>query len=160
MKSNKKDNIVPNIITLKLELKEILNLYWEVYSLHANQRLRILHFFITIEIVMIGAFFSMYQSNMVNPIILCGGSIMIIFVSIICLLLDIRTTNLIHLTRIAIRKFEDIYEKELPIEMRLFTNIKASMTRPSFSTSVRISYGGIILIGFFLLSLSIKGLIS
>ncbi len=137
-----------------VELKDLLAIYWNYYEFHADQRLRILNYFITIEIVLFGAFFTTVQIFAQNqeiywPCYIVAAAIsMIAFISF---LLDVRTTNLIHLCRVALRTFEQKYTSTLPIEMQLFSHIKSGNVHISFSLLVRTCYGFIIASGFILM---------
>lgn len=143
-----------------VELKDLLTIYWNYYEFHADQRLRILNYFITIEIVLFGAFFTTLQLFAQNqgidwPCYIVAAAIsMIAFISF---LLDVRTTNLIHFSRVALRTFEQKYASSLPMEMKLFSHIKSSNVRISFSLLVRICYGFIIASGFVLMIMIYTG---
>lgn len=158
MKKTKQQN--KPVINEHVELNDLLVLYWSYYEFHADQRLRILNYFITIEIVLFGAFFTTLQifaqNQKINwPCYIVAGAIsMIAFIS---LLLDVRTTNLIHLCRVALRTFEQKYTASLPVEMQLFSYIKSSKVRISFSLLVRTCYGFVIVSGFVLMIMMYTG---
>lgn len=142
------------LIDEHVELKDLVTMYWNYYEFHADQRLRILNYFITIEIVLFGAFFTILQIFAQNqgiywPCYIVAAAISMI--ALISFLLDVRTTNLIHFSRVALRTFEQKYTSSLPREMQLFSYIKSSNVRISFSLLVRVSYGFIIASGFVLI---------
>lgn len=148
------------VIDDHVELNDLLTIYWNYYEFHADQRLRILNYFITIEIVLFGAFFTTLQIFAQNqeiywPCYMVAGAISII--ALISFLLDVRTTNLIHFCRIALRTFEQKYTSSLPREMQLFSYIKSSKVCISFSFLVRICYGFIIACGFVLMVMIYTG---
>lgn len=54
-----------NMSTNSIQPNELMEIYWNYYQLHAEQRFKILEFFITIEIVLIGGFVTVLQTNYV-----------------------------------------------------------------------------------------------
>ena len=89
-----------------VEPGELLELYWNYYALHAEQRMKILELFIAIETVLFGVVASEFTGgNFSDRIIGLAVSI----VALLCFWLDKRTTNLLHQCRVAMRALENDY---------------------------------------------------
>lgn len=136
---NKEKSIEPN---------DLLELYWNYYQLHAEQRFKILEFFISVEIVLFGTFTATIYEH---PHIALVSGILASGVSLICYWLDKRTVELIHHCRIAIRTLEEKYMTSYPEESKLFTNVKNKEKVLNYSKLIRGAYLIVIFIGIIMI---------
>ena len=72
------------------------------------------------------------------------------YIAFVCYLLDLRTTNLLHDCRVAIRKLESEHMNEYADEYKLFSNIKKNEGVFNYSKVIRGIYGIIIFVGIIL----------
>lgn len=134
-----------------VEISDLLNLYWNYYELHANQRMKILELFIAIETVLFGVVATAISNNDFSDRII---SLAISLIAFICFLLDKRTTDLIHQCRMAIRAIEDDYMNSYKDGFKLFSEIKKKEGKLNYSKVIRIIYLSIGLIGLILVIMS------
>ena len=144
-------------ISEELGLKELLSLYTSYYMHHADLRMKLFGEFISVEPALIGGYFGAYKlfketSGAIFP--LCALSIAMSFVAFLILCMDLRTTELLHQVRVALRTLEDTYEYTLPVEMRLFTSVKRNEHKLNFSFLSRVCYALLIFVGFAFLLVS------
>jgi len=119
--------------------KEIREQAWKYFELHANQRMTLFNFYITISTALvagIGVFLNF--GKIPNILIVTLGILMIVF-SIVFWLLDNRTRYFIHLSERVIREIELNYKNEsfriITIEERE-SNAKSRFFRYSFALKV------------------------
>lgn len=93
----------------KLTENDFLNVLWNYFSLHANQRMQLLHFYILLETFVITGFLTFFQlSGDFKAIrVLLSGSI--IFFSLVFKGLDVRAKEMIKYSENAIRYIEKKY---------------------------------------------------
>lgn len=101
-----------------IDNKALLDYYWSYFELHSNQRMQMVNFYITIEVVLIGGLFALLQLK--TPIlwaecVACAG---IALFSLTFWGLDMRTKQLIHACENAIKELEDTFPQGT--EARLF----------------------------------------
>lgn len=130
-----------------IEPNELLNAYMSYYQLHAEQRMKILEFFITIESMLFGAAISTAERI---PSVGIFAYIAVMIVSLICYLLDKRTTNLMHVSRVALRKLETSYMSVYPVKMHLFNQVKSREDKINYSRIIRLMYALVALIALVL----------
>lgn len=103
-KKNDQDNLAIND-------KDWFDVYWNYFSLLSGQRMQMINFYITVEIVLIGALFALL--NFDNRIewaeyVVC---LTISFISLIFFLLDYRTKMMIHWCEELMKDMEHKYKK-------------------------------------------------
>ena len=134
-----------------VEPGELLELYWNYYALHAEQRMKILELFIAIETVLFGVVASEFTGgNFSDRIIGLAVSI----VALLCFWLDKRTTNLLHQCRVAMRALENDYMSGYPNDFKLFSNIKHNEGKLNYSKIIRSIYLFVCLIGVVIIIIS------
>ena len=127
-----------------IEPGELLELYWNYYQLHAEQRMKILEFFIGIETILFGVIASEIPGGNFSDRII---ALAISAIALICFLLDKRTTDLLHHCRIAIRSLEHDYMNRYPDNFKLFSKIKHKEGQLNYSKIIRCIYLFVCLIG-------------
>lgn len=135
-----------------IEPSELLSLYWNYYQLHAELRMKILELFITVETILFGVLAVQFGKNFYLTIII---SVAISIIALVCFLLDIRSTTLLHHCRVAIRETEDKYMNSYPEKLKLFTNIKKHENLIQFSKLIRSCYIALGIAGVILAIISI-----
>lgn len=93
----------------KLTENDFLNVLWNYFSLHANQRMQLLHFYILLETFVITGLLTIFQLNGEFKIFRILLSVAIIFFSIVFKGLDKRAKEMIKYSENAIRYLEKKY---------------------------------------------------
>ena len=101
----------------------MLDLYWNYFELHSNQRMQMINFYITIEIVLIGAFFTLRLQKTSILWAECLVALAIPFISFVFFLLDLRTKLLIKEAERCIKKLEVAFWGDAENEMKLFYSV-------------------------------------
>ena len=134
-----------------IEPSELLELYWNYYELHAEQRMKILELFIAIETVLFGVFASEIPGGSFSDRII---ALAISAIALLCFLLDKRTTNLLHQCRVAMRALENDYMSGYPDDFKLFSKVKHSEGKLNYSKIIRNIYLFVSLIGAVIIIIS------
>lgn len=143
-----------------IDQSKLLDLYWNHFELHSNQRMQMINFYITIEVVLIGGFFTLRLQN--TDIIWAEYlvALAIPFVSLIFFLLDYRTRALIKVCEACIKKLEDMLKEDFNEELMLYHQAekKASKKwfRNTYSRVFWLQFLVVSLVGFLLLYSIIK----
>ncbi len=135
-----------------LEPSELLNLYWNHYQLHAEQRMKITELFIAVETVLFGVYAATFGQNLPLSIII---SIAVLIIGMICYLLDVRSTMLLHDCRIAIRELESRFMPNYSQNMRLFTCIKNHEGLIHYARLIRGCYLSVSLAGIIMIVIAV-----
>lgn len=135
-----------------LEPSELLNLYWNYYQLHADQRMKITELFITVETVLFGVFAAMFGKNLSLMLII---SIAVFIIGLICYFLDVRSTMLLHDCRVAIREIENRFMPNYSQNMKLFTCVKKHEGLIKYSKIIRSCYLSVSLAGIAMIIISV-----
>ena len=120
-----------------ISINSLIDLYWSYFQLHSKQRMKILDMFIKIQLALYAAYYAI-GNNLFNLKYMCAVAISL--VALLCYLLDKRTTNLIHMVRVAFRKIERKYMVTYPKEMKLFKKIKNTEGVVNYSRIIRFAY--------------------
>lgn len=89
--------------------KEWYQIYWNYFLLMSTQRMQMVHFYITIEVVLIGGFFALLQLEQRQPWVEYAATIAIAFISITFFGLDRRSKIMIHYCEDLMKKMEENY---------------------------------------------------
>lgn len=135
-----------------LEPSELLNLYWNYYQLHAEQRMKITELFITVETILFGVYAAMFGKNLSLTLII---SIAVLVIGLICYFLDVRSTMLLHDCRIAIRELESRFMPNYSQNMRLFTCVKNHEGIIHFARLIRGCYLSVSLAGIIMIIIAV-----
>lgn len=92
-----------------IDKKTALEFYWKYFELHSNQRMQMINFYITVEVVIFGALFTLITRKTRIPLAEYITSSAITFISIIFWGIDYRTKSLIHCCEDCIKKLEEEY---------------------------------------------------
>lgn len=108
------------------EIKELtendfLNMSWNYFSLHANQRMQLLHFYILLETLFVTGLLALFQVNEKLTIFRLVLSVAIIFFSCIFFALDKRSKQMIEYSEDAIKNIEQKYVLLYSKEIMVFT---------------------------------------
>ena len=106
MKTNDKNGIKSDG---SLNDKEWYAFYWSYFELMSNQRMQIINFYISIEIVLVGAFFTLLNLKTRLEWMEYVVTATITFMSITFYGLDYRTKTLIHRCEQMMRELEEYY---------------------------------------------------
>lgn len=116
--------------------KALLDFYWNYFELHSNQRMQMINFYITIEVVLFGGFFTLL--NLQNRIFWAEyiNAFAISFISVIFMGLDYRTKKMIQWCEDCIKNLENKYENKFGQEFMLINKSEI----PTDSQTVRLTY--------------------
>lgn len=128
----------------QVDVNTLFEMYWTYYSLHSEQRMKILELFITLEIVLYGGFAVMLEKNSFFAVLAAGATVLVAF---LCYILDKRTTDLLHHCRVSIRALEEHCMDGYEEKMRLFSNVKTKEGKINFSKIIRLVYVLVSIIG-------------
>lgn len=87
----------------------LLEQYWSYYQMQSSQRIQLINFYITIEIVLIGAYFTIISIDNSIQWIECAVTLFIAFTSAAFYGLDKRTRKLMYWCNECIMKLEKKY---------------------------------------------------
>lgn len=127
----------------KLSSDKLLDYYMRYFELHANQRMQVINYYIWIEIVLIGAYFTLLINNTSLIWGLRTVSIVITLFAVIFFLLDRRTVFLIKKTEQCIMKIESQLDND---EYKLLTKIENNTSK----CFIRNTYSRVFFCVFFL----------
>lgn len=87
--------------------EKLLDYYWKFFELHSNQRIQMVNFYITVEVVLIGAFFAIF--GLENRLLWAENTVSfaITTCSLVFYLLDRRTKFLIKKSEACIQSIEN-----------------------------------------------------
>ena len=116
--------------------REWFNVCWNYFVLMSNQRIQMVNFFISIEIVLIGAFFTLLnlESRMSWAEYAVSAAIMLI--SLTFFGLDRRTRAMIHRCESVMEAMENIYMENNGVECPIHavnTSVFSGLARVSYS---------------------------
>lgn len=126
-----------------LDTNQLLDYYWKFFELHSSQRMQMINYYITIEVVLIGAYFTLEFNNCTVSWHQRTVSLAIMFISIVFYLLDRRTVFLIKESEKSIIGIEEKLDDE---SYMLLKRINATKSKASYSKVLLCTY---ILIGAF-----------
>lgn len=86
-----------------------LELEWNYFELLSNQRMQIMNYFITISVVLIGAFFTLIKSGTSEVWMKYICLIGLLFISLTFFLIDRRTRTMLHSCEDCIKNMENRY---------------------------------------------------
>lgn len=113
--------------------EKMLDLYWNHFELHSNQRMQMINFYITIEVVLIGAFFTLKMQKIQIEWAMIIVSLAIPFISLIFFLLDYRTKNIVKKAENCIKKIEaSFWDDKMLNSMGLFTLVDSETSKRWF----------------------------
>ena len=135
--------------------KDLLDYYWKYFELHSSQRMQLINFFITIEIVLIGGLFYLFSLATRMKWAEITTCIAVILIDITFMGLDKRTKELIHYSEECMKSIEEKFPSEYTGAFRIFQNaerkISSKKIRATYSLWFSIPFYGIIIIGVYLL---------
>lgn len=116
--------------------KTALELYWKYFELHSNQRMQMINFYITVEVVLFGALFTLITRKTRIPLAEYITSSAITFISIIFWGIDYRTKSLIHCCEDCIKKLEEEYLGKFGEELLIIrqSELKTNRMRMGYFT--------------------------
>jgi len=133
--------------------KELLDYYWKYFEMHSKQRMQIINFYISIEIVLIGGFFyllSLKYRMMWAEVLTC---IAIIMMDIVFWGLESRTKELIHHSEECLKSIEEKFPDEYSGAFKIIQNTERKTSskriRTSYTFWLRIPYISVLVFGFF-----------
>ncbi len=88
----------------------LLSQYWAYFQLQSSQRMQMINFYITIEIVLIGACFTVASLDSISHWMACVVPLFISFTSLAFYGLDRRTRKLLHWCNECILNIENKYK--------------------------------------------------
>lgn len=136
-------------IDQSIDQSKMLELYWNYFEVHANQRMQMINFYITIEIVLIGAFFTLRLQKEEILWAECLVAVAIPVISLIFFLLDLRTRLLIKEAENCIKQIEAAFwKKQNKINMELLNNIDEKTSK----CWIRNTYSRVFWMQFFIVS--------
>lgn len=117
----KEDTTAKHLTDGTIDDKAMLEYYWKYFELYSNQRMQMVNFYITVEVVLIGALFKLITLE--NRICMAEYfvSLAISFISLTFYGLDLRTKNLIHWCEECIETLEKRYGEKFGEELLLMT---------------------------------------
>lgn len=128
--------------------KEWVTFSWNYFQLLSNQRMQMINFYITIEVVLVGALFTVLNLDAPKIWMSEAVALAIFFVSIIFAALDYRTKTMIHSCENSIKKIESMYDN-YETTVLPFTNIDKNSPNSNYS----LTYGKIFLFQFCVIAL-------
>ena len=133
--------------------KELLDYYWKYFEMHSKQRMQIINFYISIEIVLIGGFFyllSLKHRMMWAEVLTC---IAIIMMDIVFWGLESRTKELIHYSEECLKSIEEKFPSAYSGAFKIIQNAERKTSskriRTSYTFWLRIPYISVLVFGFF-----------
>ena len=141
--------------------KEWYHIYWSYFELMSGQRISMLNFYITIEVVLFGGIFALLQLQNRMKWAECLVALAIVLMSIVFYGIDYRTKTMIHRCEELMTRIEDRYKPYQfgadPIHyINKKSNIWEHMTYSKWFTIQFIAIGGM---GMALLIMLYKGII-
>lgn len=134
MEATMNDNNLPDNT---IDDKALLEYYWNYFELHSNQRMQMINFYITVEVVMIGGLFTLINFDERIRFAELFLSLAISFVSLIFWGLDIRTKSLIHWCEDCMEalemRYKDVFEQKF-----LLMNQSADKTKKNHAVTYSI----------------------
>ena len=143
-----------------INASKLLEVTYQYFEQHLNQRLQMLNYFITIEIVLFGAFFASLELTNVGARYV--ASIAIIFMAILFRGLDYRTRDIIHGCEKVLMEIEDKYEDKYSNDNKVIHYLDNMTERKrafTYSTWFDFQFMVIGLSGILLLFLAMKGVL-
>lgn len=116
----------------RIDYGKMIDYYWNCFQLHSTQRMQMINYYITIEIVLIGAYFTLEYNNASLTWPQRIVSIAIIFFSLVFYLLDRRTVYFIKESESHLILIEDLFKEE---SYKLLKNINYNHNGSSFCIS-------------------------
>ena len=101
---------VMSVIDNSITDKEWYNIYWSYFELMSRQRISMLNFYISIEVVLFGGMFTLLQLQTRMHWAEYIVALSIVFMSILFYGLDLRTKSLIHKCEELMMDMEDKYK--------------------------------------------------
>lgn len=144
-----------------LDYKDWLDLYWKYFQLHADQRMKMVQFYLSVIVVLFGALFTLHSMEnriAIAEIVTCIG---IGVISGIFALLDHRTSLLIKDAENVIKRMEAITFQTREDELlKLFSSSEQNdlgRIYVSYSKCIRVSEIIISITGFWLIWMICNG---
>lgn len=103
--------------------EQLLDYYWKYFELHSNQRMQMVNFYITIEVVLIGALFALIGLDNRMQWAEKTVSIAIAACSLTFYLLDARTKFLIKQSESCMKSIEDRFDGTYDEKFKLLNTI-------------------------------------
>lgn len=136
--------------------KEWFQVYWNYFSLMSSQRIQMMNFYITIEVVLVGGFFTLLNLEKRISWAEYITAIAITLISLTFWGLDYRSKQMIHQCEDLMEKMEKCYPQYTGMHLIRFINGKVNIQGKETNTSnqLKITYSKwfllqFILIGFF-----------
>lgn len=130
--------------------ESLLNYYLHYFEIHSNQRMQMINYYITIEIVLIGALFTLLGLETRFLLAEYTVSIAITMISVFFYGLDYRTKLLIHWCEDCIKniekRYEEIYSEDFFLMNKIEYLTNQQKIRITYAVIFRIQYG---IIGIF-----------
>lgn len=103
-----KPNVCNNPTSESIGEKEWLDLSWRHFELLSSQRMQMINFYITIEVVLVGALFTLLNLSNRLRWAECIVAIAITLISVFFFAVDWRTRSMIHWSEESIKYFEGL----------------------------------------------------
>ena len=100
---------------------KLIDYYWNYFQLHSNQRMQLINFYISIEVVLVGAYFTLILNCTSLPWVLKTVSFAISFFSVVFYLMDRRTVFLIKESERCFMEIENLVDDE---KYRLISSVE------------------------------------
>lgn len=115
-----------------LNEKDFLETAWNYFSLHSNQRIQLLNFYIVIESLFVTGMFAIVQMENSNLLINICVCLAVILFSFVFWSLDVRTKKLIKHSENAFKFIEEKYKGTIEEKLLLFTTEFKNTSEKSF----------------------------
>lgn len=138
-----------------MDKKEIRDNAWSYFELHANQRMSIFNFYVTISTAIFTGIAAFLSIGIMSKLIIYALSIILILISIVFWYLDSRTKFLIRISESVMKNIE--IETGINEELLLFSREESETKKIgfpqmlSYSKSFRIIYCLFIFLGIMLI---------
>lgn len=143
--------------------EELRDYAWKYFALHADQRIKMFHFFIILETAMVAGLLVAAKgtAGVLSPIpnVLAVLPLMMTIIAFVFWKLDVRTRAMIHNAETALRAVENTREKDLDPLLKESSRIFGIDDR-SLETNKPLRYShcfGIVFVSFGLLGLAATG---
>ena len=131
--------------------KDYLDYYWKYFEMHSKQRMQVISFFISIEIVLIGGFFYLLLLNARLKWAEVFTCVSIVLIDVVFWGLETRTKELIHYSEECLKSIEDRFPEEYSGAFKIVQNAErktsAKSIRATYSFWLKIPFIAILVFG-------------
>ena len=140
--------------------KDLFDYYWKYFELHSKQRMQLINFFISIEIVLIGGLFYLFSLKTRMKWAEIATCISIVIMDLTFWGLNERTKELIHFSEECIKSIEERFPNEYSDAFRLMQNAERQTSskriRTTYSLWLSIPFYAILIFGIMSLYIVLK----